>query len=83
MILAELLMPFFTIWVTHHGHDEHSLAHIRRNKWLNKATMNMMLHYEHHLFPAVPTIKLGELTRRIELAEKSFLTNSHDTKVLT
>ncbi len=70
VFLGELLLPFFTIWITHHGHDEHSLAHIRRNKWLNLITMNMLLHYEHHLFPAVPAIKLGELSRRVEEVEK-------------
>ncbi len=70
IFIAELLLPFFTVWLTHHGHDEHSIAHVRRNKFLNLITMNMLLHYEHHLFPAVPAIKLGELTRRIEAVEK-------------
>ncbi|MEO1218871.1 MAG: fatty acid desaturase, partial [Bacteroidota bacterium] len=42
----------------------------------NLLTYNMFYHLEHHLFPAVPTIKLPELARRIdkevpELVKKS------------
>ncbi|MFK7755443.1 MAG: fatty acid desaturase [Flavobacteriales bacterium] len=66
MILAECLLPFFTVWVVHHRCDEHKLANIQRSKVINFLTMNMMLHLEHHLFPAVPAIKLGVLSKRID-----------------
>jgi len=66
MVLAECLLPFFTVWIVHHGCDEHKLAHVQRNRIINFLTMNMMLHLEHHLFPAVPAIKLGVLAKRID-----------------
>ncbi len=66
MVLAESLLPFFTVWMVHRGCDEHKLAHVQRNKIVNFLTMNMMLHLEHHLFPAVPAIKLGILADRID-----------------
>ncbi len=72
MILAECLLPFFTVWVVHHGCDEHNLANIQRNRIINFLTMNMMLHLEHHLFPAVPAIKLGELAKRIDQFEVTY-----------
>jgi hypothetical protein len=34
--------------------------------WKNKLTFNMFYHLEHHLFPAVSTIKMPELARRID-----------------
>jgi len=40
----------------------------QRSGWKNKITFSMFYHLEHHLFPAVPTIKLPELVRRIDEA---------------
>lgn len=70
MVIAQLLTPFFTIWITHHGHDEKTIAHIRKNNFLDAITLGMLIHCEHHLFPSVPTIKIKELRKRIEAAKK-------------
>lgn len=69
MILAEFLMAFFAVWTVHHD-TAHApeFARTQRGGWKNKITFSMFYHLEHHLFPAVPTIKLPELARRIDEA---------------
>lgn len=67
MILGEFLTAFFAVWTVHHDtSDDPHLPRTQRTKWKNKLTYNMFYHLEHHLFPAVPTIKLPELARRID-----------------
>jgi fatty acid desaturase len=67
MIIGEFLMAFFAVWTVHHDtHDNPELARTQREGWKNKITFSMFYHLEHHLFPAVPTIKLPELARRID-----------------
>jgi fatty acid desaturase len=67
MIAGEFLMAFFAVWTVHHNtEDSPSLARTQRTWWKNKLTFSMFYHLEHHLFPAVPTIKLPELARRID-----------------
>ncbi len=67
MILGEFLMAFFAVWTVHHDTHEHpEFARTQRSDWKNKLTFSMFYHLEHHLFPAVPTIKLPELARRID-----------------
>lgn len=69
MVIAELLMAFFAVWTVHHDTDEHPMiARTQRKGWKNLLTYNMFYHMEHHLFPAVPTIKLPELARRLDKA---------------
>ncbi|HEU4471019.1 MAG TPA: fatty acid desaturase [Flavisolibacter sp.] len=68
MLAGELLSAFFAVWTVHHGCDEHSIARTQRSGWKNFITYSMFYHLEHHLFPAVPTIKLPELARRIDEA---------------
>jgi fatty acid desaturase len=69
MVIAEFLMAFFAVWTVHHDTEENpSLARTQRDQWKNKLTFGMFYHLEHHLFPAVPTIKLPELARRIDEA---------------
>lgn len=69
MIIGEFLMAFFAVWTVHHDtHDHPDLARTQRTGWKNKITFSMFYHLEHHLFPAVPTIKLPELARRIDKA---------------
>lgn len=69
MIAGEFLMAFFAVWTVHHDtHDTPELARTQRGTWKNKVTFSMFYHLEHHLFPAVPTIKLPELARRIDAA---------------
>lgn len=67
MALGECLMAFFAVWLVHHDTHEHpELARTQRGKWMNKITFSMFYHLEHHLFPAVPTIKLPELAQRMD-----------------
>ncbi|MGN7784608.1 fatty acid desaturase family protein [Niabella sp. 22666] len=67
MIIGEFLMAFFAVWTVHHDtHDSPDLARTQRTGWKNKITFSMFYHLEHHLFPAVPTIKLPELAKRID-----------------
>lgn len=69
MLIGEFLMAFFAVWTVHHHTHEHpQFARTQRSHWKNKITFNMFYHLEHHLFPAVPTIKLPELAKRIDQA---------------
>lgn len=69
MIIGEFLMAFFAVWTVHHDtHESPELARTQRSGWKNKITFSMFYHLEHHLFPAVPTIKLPELAKRIDEA---------------
>ncbi|HOY08396.1 MAG TPA: fatty acid desaturase [Saprospiraceae bacterium] len=67
MVIGEFLMAFFAVWTVHHDtHDHPDFARTQRSGWKNKITFSMFYHLEHHLFPAVPTIKLPELAKRID-----------------
>jgi fatty acid desaturase len=67
MLVGEFLMAFFAVWTVHHDtHENPELARTQRVRWKNKLTFSMFYHLEHHLFPAVPTIKLPELAKRID-----------------
>lgn len=67
MVFGELLMAFFAVWTVHHDtHENPNIARTQRGFWKNKLTFSMFYHMEHHLFPAVPTIKLPELAKRID-----------------
>ena len=67
MLIGEFMMAFFAVWTVHHDtHDSPEMARTQRTGWKNKITFSMFYHLEHHLFPAVPTIKLPELAKRID-----------------
>jgi len=66
MIVGESFSAFFAVWTVHHDLEEEHIARTQRKGWKNFLTYNMFYHLEHHLFPAVPTIKLPELARRID-----------------
>jgi len=68
MIASEMFSAFFAVWTVHHDLDDHTIARTQRSRWKNFITYNMFYHLEHHLFPAVPTIKLPELAKRIDAA---------------
>lgn len=69
MIVGELFSAFFAVWTVHHDLEEDEIARTQRTGWKNFITYSMFYHLEHHLFPAVPTIKLGELAKRLDEAE--------------
>ncbi len=66
MILGEFMSGFFAVWTVHHDCDEDLFSRTSRGKWANFFTYNMFYHTEHHLFPAVPTIKLPVLAGRLD-----------------
>ena len=68
MTAGEFFSAFFAVWTVHHDLDENVIARTQRKRWKNIITYNMFYHLEHHLFPAVPAIKLKELADRIDQA---------------
>ncbi|NQY08926.1 MAG: fatty acid desaturase [Flavobacteriales bacterium] len=69
MVLAEFTTAFFAVWTVHHDAKESvDESRTQRTKWKNRITFGMFYHLEHHLFPAISTIKLPELAERIDKA---------------
>ena len=67
MILGECLTGFFAIWTVHHECDKNGIiARTQRGVWKNLISYEMFYHLEHHLFPAVPTPNLPELSKRLD-----------------
>jgi fatty acid desaturase len=66
MTMGEFLSGFFAVWTVHHDCEGDLFSRTSRGKWANFFTYNMFYHTEHHLFPAVPTIKLPLLANRID-----------------
>ena len=68
MAIGQCLTAFFAVWTVHHHCDRtHYLARTIRNRLKNAITFSMFRHIEHHLFPAVPTCHLTELSKRIDV----------------
>ena len=76
MIAGEFLSAFVAVWMVHHDCEGETIARTQRVWWKNRLTYSMFYHLEHHLFPAVPTMKLPELARRIDLAAPDLLKKS-------
>lgn len=68
MIVAQCLTAFFAVWSTHHGCDGGAIARTQRSRIVNLLSYNMFYHLEHHLFPAVPVKRLGQLAERLDRA---------------
>lgn len=55
------------IWAVHRGCAQTAqIARTSRSRRIDRLVVNMFFHWEHHLFPAVPTCHLPELARRID-----------------
>ena len=68
MAAAHCFTAFFAVWTVHHHCDRtHYLARTLRNRIKNAITFDMFRHMEHHLFPAVPTCHLAELSVRLDV----------------
>lgn len=65
MIVGEWLTAFFAVWIVHRGCDEHTIARSQRGP-LAYLSYSMLYHLEHHRYPAVPTVHLAELARRLD-----------------
>ncbi len=67
MAVGHCFTAFFAVWTVHHHCDRtHYLARTLRSQVKNAITFDMFRHIEHHLFPAVPTCHLSELSRRLD-----------------
>lgn len=76
MLLGECCTGFFAVWTVHHDSDDHHrMGRTQRGRWINAVTYSMFFHAEHHLYPAVPTIHLSELARRLDLVAPSLQTH--------
>jgi fatty acid desaturase len=67
MIAGQCFTAFFAVWTVHH--DCQPLGRIARTQrgWFkNIVSYDMFHHLEHHLFPAVPTCHLPELSQRLD-----------------
>ena len=55
------------MWTVHHDCDAAGRIARTQRGWLkNVLSYDMFHHVEHHLFPAVPTCHLPELSRRLD-----------------
>ena len=67
MAIGQCLTAFFAVWTVHHDcESERFQTRTIRGKLKALLTYNMFFHVEHHLFPAVPTCKLGLLAKRLD-----------------
>ena len=67
MTVGQCFSAFFAVWTVHHGCDRtHFIARTLRNDVKSFVSYNMFYHVEHHLFPAVPTCHLPELSKRLD-----------------
>ena len=67
MIVGQCCTAFFAVWpVHHHCQPLGRIARTQRGWLKNVVSYDMFHHVEHHLFPAVPTCHLPELSRRLD-----------------
>ena len=67
MVVGQSFSAFFAVWTVHHDCDRsHFIARTLRNDVKSFVSYNMFYHVEHHLFPAVPTCHLPELSKRLD-----------------
>jgi fatty acid desaturase len=67
MVVGQCFSAFFAVWTVHHDCDRtHYIARTLRNDVKSFVSYNMFYHVEHHLFPAVPTCHLPELSKRLD-----------------
>ncbi len=65
MLTGECLTAFFAVWIVHRGADgTPTRARTERKRWVHLLTFDMLLHADHHAYPAVPTIHWRALAAR-------------------
>ena len=75
MIGSNMLVGFFAVWSVHHGCDTKGVfARTERRAWVNRLTVHLLYHVEHHLYPAVPANHLPELASRLDAAAPEWTT---------
>ena len=70
MLLAYSLSAFFAVWTVHRDCEasDQDNARTLRSRWKSVLSYGMFFHVEHHWFPAVPTCRMPELSRRLDAA---------------
>jgi fatty acid desaturase len=69
MLAGQCLTAFFAVWTVHHDCPTRTFpARTLRCHWKSLVAADMFFHFEHHLFPRVPTRNLPALARRLDLA---------------
>ena len=77
MMVGQCSTAFFAVWTVHHGcAEEGPSARSIRNRLKGFLTYNMFYHFEHHLFPAVPTCRLPIIAERLDKAMPEWSTKS-------
>jgi fatty acid desaturase len=67
LIAGQCFTAFFAVWTMHHDCEPTTRIARTQRGWLkNVVSYDMFHHVEHHLFPAVPTCHLPELSRRLD-----------------
>lgn len=67
MIGSNMLVGFFAVWSVHHGCEAKGVfARTERRTWINRLTVHLLYHVEHHLYPAVPANHLPALAGRLD-----------------
>jgi fatty acid desaturase len=73
MIVGQCFTAFFAVWTVHHDCQRAGRSARTQRGWLkNLVSYDMFHHVEHHLFPAVPTCHLPELSRRLDLVAPEY-----------
>ena len=62
------LLPLATVWWPHRNPGPGETEHTRvfRGRWLPALMLHHTYHFEHHLYPAVPSVNWRELGRRLD-----------------
>jgi fatty acid desaturase len=73
MVAGQCFTAFFAVWTVHHDCPPAGRVARTQRGWLkNLVSYDMFHHVEHHLFPAVPTCHLPELSQRLDRAAPDY-----------
>ncbi|MCI0688447.1 MAG: fatty acid desaturase [Sporichthyaceae bacterium] len=67
-IVGSWVYPLLTVYLPHHDYGDTPLTQTRtlRGRVLPAIFLELTYHLEHHLYPQVPSHRLGELSRRLD-----------------
>ena len=68
VVVGSWVYPLLTVHLPHHGYGDHPLTQTGslRGRIIPALFLELTYHLEHHLYPAVPSHYLAELSRRLE-----------------
>jgi beta-carotene hydroxylase len=67
-IVGSWVYPLLTVYLPHHDYGDEPLRQTRtlRGRVIPAIFLELTYHLEHHLYPAVPSHNLPELSRRLD-----------------